>query len=204
MQVCALQAQPNLQHLFQLLPQLWKRLQASNTPQTSLAQHEDTVLDLTGNSPAAKHAQHARHAHSDSNVDLLWMSMALEWGPLCGAASVMHWAAKFWRFSHYRKCCLHGFACCMLPKAAHIHMHAHKQQSPGDLEQRCCIGTQWTIMAEMIQGCMVTRLLSSAVVSARNPSWEYAYKNGMSLCAGCCSHLEQGQCAWCDAKPHCR
>lgn len=83
-----LQAQPSLQRLFQLMPQLWN-LHMSGTPPHE-QHHEGDVLDLTGSDSDAKHAQHAMAGHS--KTELLWVSTALEWGPLCPQASVMHWA----------------------------------------------------------------------------------------------------------------
>lgn len=74
-----LQAQPSLQRLFLLMPHLWK--EHSSHPE------EADILDLTGEDSDAKHD--TGH-HSKSN--LLWMSTALEWGPFCPQATVMHWA----------------------------------------------------------------------------------------------------------------
>ena len=48
------------------------------------------VLDLTGDEDSAKRAQHNETQHAESG--LLWMSTALEWGPLCTATTAMHWA----------------------------------------------------------------------------------------------------------------
>ncbi|KAL0045065.1 hypothetical protein WJX82_006977 [Trebouxia sp. C0006] len=84
-------AQTILQRLFQLLPQLWKTLQQQqqNFPLRGRHANQD-VLDLTGDDDSAKRAQHDEAQHAESS--LLWMSTALEWGPLCTAATVMHWA----------------------------------------------------------------------------------------------------------------
>lgn len=80
-----LQAQPSLQRLFHLLPHLWKL-------RTSLPPHPDRtdVLDLTGDDSDAKHAQQA--TIDRAKADMLWVSTALEWGPFCSQATVMHWA----------------------------------------------------------------------------------------------------------------
>jgi len=45
---------------------------------------------LTGDDDSAKRAQHDEAQHAESS--LLWMSTALEWGPLCTPGTVMHWA----------------------------------------------------------------------------------------------------------------
>ena len=83
--ILLLQAQPSLQQLFQLLPRVWKL-------QTLLTAHPDQadILDLTIEDSAAKHTQRASVHHLKS--DMLWVSTALEWGPLCPQATVMHWA----------------------------------------------------------------------------------------------------------------
>ena len=80
-----LQAQPSLQRLFQLLPYVWKL-------QTSLTAHPNQaeILDLTTEYSDAKHAQRASMHHL--KPDMLWVSTALEWGPFCPQATVIHWA----------------------------------------------------------------------------------------------------------------
>ena len=83
-----LQAQPSLQRLFDLLPQLWKLHMSCTSPDQP--HHEPGVPDLTGSDSDAKHPQHAVAGHS--KPELLWISTVLEWGPLCPQASVMHWA----------------------------------------------------------------------------------------------------------------
>ena len=85
------QAQTSLQRLFQLLPQLWKTLQQQQRLHRPGGRGTDQdVLDLTGDDDSAKRAQRDEAQHAEST--LLWMSTALEWGPLCTAATVMHWA----------------------------------------------------------------------------------------------------------------
>lgn len=82
--MCASQAQASLQQLFQLVPVTWTLVQhvQSKSGNQSPAAQGPNVMDLTGDEPA-------EHAEHDS---LLWLSLVLEWGPLCVAASVMCWA----------------------------------------------------------------------------------------------------------------
>ena len=81
-----LQAQPSLQELFQLLPVTWSLLQHTKASSSQDRQIQTgDFLDLTEDDP-----EHDEHAEETSN--LLWLSTALEWGPLCTAASVMYWA----------------------------------------------------------------------------------------------------------------
>ncbi|KAL0017843.1 hypothetical protein WJX77_008034 [Trebouxia sp. C0004] len=84
-------SQPSLQRLFQLLPQLWKTLQQQQQNLSPGGRHANQdVLDLTGDDDSAQRAQHDEAQHAESS--LLWISTALEWGPLCTPATVMHWA----------------------------------------------------------------------------------------------------------------
>ena len=58
--------------------------------QSAERRSEDDVMDLTGDDATAKHAQH--DLGQTMTFELLWLSTALEWGPLCTPATVMHWA----------------------------------------------------------------------------------------------------------------
>lgn len=82
-----LQAQSSLQRLFQLLPQLWKALQSLHIREPTKHEADNHVLDLTEDDASAQHASGQLF-----KPELLWMSTALEWGPLCTPATVMHWA----------------------------------------------------------------------------------------------------------------
>ena len=74
-----------------------------------MAQAAD-VLDLTEDEPAG---------HAEQALSLLWLSTALEWGPLCSPASIMCWAEAMQKVCA-ALCC--AVLCCAALCCQHVAM----------------------------------------------------------------------------------